>query len=308
MAPLTLSFYEHFLRTLIARRDVEFITYDDLMWGDDVDYKNYYPQESRRWDEGYGKRILDRSKVYVLLQHDTDNGPTETVAMARLEERLGIRSSIMTFARWTREKASETADEYPIDWTALKDLESKGFCIGYHCNAMHIANFDVELACKTFIEDIAALKRKFNLRYFSPHGGYAGPRGETNSSLLYPDLCPNDLRWVHNRFSPSFDLSYSDGRLMERIKANDKPPDLREWTSRLEPGRRHRALIHSQYFHEDEFEALRPSAGNLVPWYSEFALETKEHGVALGAAKFWINSRPQIDPLDPIFDVAPPRD
>lgn len=291
-SPLTLAYYDQFLAALFARGNVELINYNDLKWGDDRDYKNKYAHEFASWKDALKDGTVDDTKAYVLLQHDTDSGPVDSVIMGRLEEKRGAFSSIMTFARWNREKSAGSEVDYPIDWDALRDFESKGFCIGYHCNAMHLAQFDEAEACKIFDRDSAILREKFNLKFFSPHGGYKGPGGEANNSVHYPDLCKTDLRWVHNRYSPVFTGRYSDGGLVKRLLSGEAK-DLRAWLRDLKPGTRARALLHPQYYRENEFEPFEPGNETLPAWYREFCELMKTHDEVTAAEIFW--SRPSTE-------------
>ena len=44
------EYFAHFLEFLRARDDIfEFITYNDLPWGDDFDSVNSFPQEHKNW-------------------------------------------------------------------------------------------------------------------------------------------------------------------------------------------------------------------------------------------------------------------
>ncbi len=291
-SPLTLAYYDRFLEALFARGNIQLINYNDLKWSNDRDYQNKYPGEFASWKEAMRSGELDNTKSYVLIQHDTDSGPVDSVIMARLEEKRSAFSSIMTFARWNREQAVGSEVDYPIDWDALRDLESKGFCIGYHCNAMHLAQFDQAAACKIFERDAESLRQKFNLKFFSPHGGYKGPGGEGNNSVHYPDLCQTDLLWVHNRYSPTFLWRYSDGGLMKRLLTGEAK-DLRAWLRDLKPGRRARVLIHAQNYRENEFEPFEPGNENVSAWYREFCELMEKHDEVRAAEIFW--SRPAAD-------------
>lgn len=286
MAPLPLSFYECFLRTLIAQDNVEFITYNDLMWDDDRNYRKGYPEEWKRWQAALRDGRRSREKFYILLQHDTDTGPVDTLRMADVELRLGIRSSIMTFVRWRRGRPHKNIMPYPIDWNGLKKLEACDFCIGYHCNAMHNANFDPALAHDFFREELETLSGKFDLKFFSAHGGKKGPNGEINNSLDYPANYPTNVRWVHNRFSPRFDRDYSDGGVRLRLARGDETTDLRAWLQTLNPGR-HRILIHPQIYRDDDFSPFQADRTTRPAWYNQFVEQTVKYGLHEASKEFW---------------------
>lgn len=291
-APLPFAFIAAFIARLSRRDDVQFITYDDLCWSDDLDYEHGYPVEWAAWKNGCKTGKIDAEKIHILLQHDTDGGPGETLRLANYEAERGVRSTIMTFVNWRgREYLWESLEELPelrpysMDWQGLKELENKRFGIGYHCNAMHNAAFDADLAYELFASDIAALRRNFSISYFSPHGGRRGPNGETNNSLNYPAVCGTDARWIYNRYAPHFHGAYSDGGLTARIAAGTAV-DPRIWLGSLQPGRRYRTLIYAQHY-ADNFKFVAADASTVAPWYLRFVELAHAKGVEAAADEFW---------------------
>lgn len=264
-APLPMTYYEQGLRLLLERGDVEFITYDDLNWSNDWNYHRNYPGEWAAWNASLANKTRDPAKCYVLIQHDCDSGPVATVRMARLEQSLGIRSSIMVFERWKR--GSELV-AYPIDWEALGELRRQGFVIGYHCNAFHNSDFDEGGAYEQFARDYDGIlgRKDIDVRYFSAHGGKASADGRLNSSFDWPLVCGRrQLRWVHNGHNVRFAETFSDGALTNRLKQNDPTLDFHAWIRSLKPGGRYRALLHPQYYTDGN---VAPVADVTLAWYS----------------------------------------
>ena len=99
-APLPLDHFAAALRFLLHRGDVEFITYDDLRWVDGHDYEKGYPLEWAAWRETVASGKLNRNRIYLLIQHDTDSGPQESIDMLNVEEEYGVVSSTMVHFRW----------------------------------------------------------------------------------------------------------------------------------------------------------------------------------------------------------------
>ncbi len=248
-SPYHAESYAELLDGLRREGDVEYLTYDDLAWGSDFDYKQGYPDERSRWTDLIRSATIDPKKRYLLLQHDTDSGPAQAVAMGRLEQSYDARSSIMTFARWSKTMQASDVVDYPIDWAALVDLQHLGFCVGYHCNALHVSGFDDLRVYEQFDADVDALvARGLRIDFFSPHGGKASASGALNVSFDYPAHCSHRLRWVHNKHSPSFDGYFSDGGLAGQLKSGRPAPDLSAFVRAMIPGCRYRALIHPQYY------------------------------------------------------------
>ena len=188
------EYFVDFLEFLRANDDVvEIITYDDLPWGDDHDSVNGFPEERARWLRQLERGQRDPRKIYVLIQHDVDTAPERTMAIVREEHRLAIPTNLMVFARrMSRRHMRETGQilytKYEIDCDYLRRLQDElGFVIGYHSNALDRASFDMAKGQKVFEADVAELRKHFSVRYFSPHGGATGPKGERNSELPVPE-------------------------------------------------------------------------------------------------------------------------
>lgn len=259
-----------FLEYLGRHRDIfEVLTYRDLPWGEDWDYAAGYPAESAAWDESLRSGRRDASKVYLLLQHDVDSLPERTLAALRVEERLGLRSNVMIFNRRVdrrhyREAGELRYTEYPADHAYLQALESKGFVIGYHCNAYERSGFSRPEAERVMLEDIDQLGRTFALGFMSAHGGHRGPDGKSNNSLDLPPAARRRIRWVHNGHGIRVDGGFTDGGMNSGRRAG-QDFDLRPFMRSLRPGRRYRILLHPQYY-GDEVEA-NPHLRS--PWYDE---------------------------------------
>lgn len=248
-AILPLAYYRDVLEYLVGRGDVEFITYDDLDWGDDFDYVNAYPQEWQRWRTSIKEKTRDPEKIYLLIQHDSDSGPLATVEMAELECEFGARSSLMLFARWAG--ANEVGDvvSYPINWQRVNRLRERGFVVGLHANALHNARFVEADVYSEFARDYQILSSQVGpLRFFSPHGGRLSADKKGNASFDYMQNTDLGIRWVHNRYSARFNGYYSDGGLIARLLKDDPLTNLGEWVRGLKRGFRYRALVHSQYY------------------------------------------------------------
>jgi hypothetical protein len=233
---------------LLKLYKVEFITFDDLIWEGDFDYKNSYPVEFKNWKNAINNGEFDKNKIYVLIQHDVDSGPRSTINICKIEKEMGVRSNIMTFNRWVVGSEPSNVEKYPIDRLALKNFENEGFLINYHANALDIAKLDSSKIYEEFDKDVDELSKDFNIKYFSPHGGKKTINGETNNSFNYYDNVKNKIRWVDNRYSVKFDAKYSDGGLKSRIINNDPKCDILTFIKKMLPGKRYKMLIHPQYY------------------------------------------------------------
>ncbi len=260
----TLVDYAAALQLLNARGDVEYLTYRDLAWEDDNDYAASFPQEWKRWNQRVKGDASMKRKVHLLIQHDTDSGPAETIRMAQLEAAYGARSSIMTFARLPVRMGEPETKPYGIDWEQLRDLQSRGFEIGYHCNAFHLTAFQPSGLAEAFEADVAALRAQgLTIDFFTVHGGRASPAGEINSSFDYPALTGTRLRWVNTRYSPRFEAYYSDGGTGNGVSGQARQDCIAHFIAQMRPGRRYRLLVHSQYF---SMAGIDDAVCMLPPW------------------------------------------
>ncbi len=297
----TLGDYAGFLAMLHARGDVRFMTYDDLLWEDDTDHAHSFPEEWERWRQRVRGDKDMQKKVHVLIQHDTDSGPAETLAMARLEADFGVRSSIMTFARRPLRVGEPAIEDYRIDWDGLHSLVHQGFVVGYHCNALHLTCFDEDGAPNAFTEDLVALKhRGFKIDYFTAHGGPSSPTGAGNSAIDYPGLTGSPVRWVNTRFSPRFDGYFSDGGKGSNRSGVERFSDLREFVASMRPGGRYRILVHSQYFEPID---MHSAMCLLPPWPERPAASTE----ATTAGAFSVTVRSDRPSSSRFYDSARER-
>ena len=256
---------------------VKFITYNDLEFENDYDFENGYPDEFTRWNQKIKER--NDKNIYVLIQHDTDAGFQSTISLSKHEKKLNAVASIMTFARWQGGDEKGKVESYPISFNELRKLQSEGFMIGYHCNALHTSDFDENLVYENFYKDILILK-EFNISFFSPHGGKVlDGIGNVSFDYMtdirnggYKKFYPNEdthkyfkkLRWIHNKFTCKFNGYYSDGGLRRRLQINQENTDLNEFIKNMQPGKRYRMLIHPQYYGDGELQRFETD----LEWYN----------------------------------------
>jgi len=263
--PFKLEHYRLLLRKLIGRGNVEFITYDDLAWQSDDDHRKGYPAEWMAWQKRLQSGELSSKTTYVLIQHDIDSGPQETLEMLSLENEYGVRSTTMAFNKWRDENEEGLLVDYPADFASMRLLEKQGFIFGYHCNAFHNTGCSSEGVYEAFLSDVSALREKLNIRFFSPHGGKT-VNGVGNASFDYLSATNIDLKHVHNRYSAKFNSTFSDGGLIMRLLRSPDDLNFFRWVNSLIPGLRYRLLLHPQYFSDDNFQPLQGLSGS---WYEK---------------------------------------
>lgn len=100
--PLSLDLYEEILRKAIAC-GYDFPTVSELKDG------------------------VDFNRRFLLMRHDIDTSPRNALEMARLEHRLGVRSSYFVLLHSPLYNPAAS-----VHWDALRELMSLGFEVGLH--------------------------------------------------------------------------------------------------------------------------------------------------------------------------------
>lgn len=268
-----LAFYEDFLGFLNDNRErIDVLTYNDLPWGDDYCPVTSYPDEYQSWktELALGKR--DMKKAYVLIQHDIDRRVDRMQKTLELEKKYGIPSNVMIFHRRVNQRHYRQTSvlqydpEYKIDYKFLKHLQNEhGFVIGYHSNAYGQAEFDQEKALEIFESDVRELRKTFNIKFFSPHGGLRDPDGKSNNSLPIPPGLERDIRWVANTRTFRTGGRYSDGGI-NSPKRDPRKRDLRDFVRTWKPGNRYHIITHPQYYDVSYSPSPRLQG---TQWYDE---------------------------------------
>lgn len=269
-----LSLYERFLQRL-SEAGVVVLTYRDLFAeSDDWDHASFYQREFQDWH----RHRRNPAKRYVLIQHDVDFVPAFTKRMVAMERAYGVRSNVFLFTELAKARAADSPYDdspYDVDHDFFVEAERAGFVIGYHQNALSLTTGGMEEATARFATDVETLRRRYDVRFFCPHGGQGRIVDGVmmhNVDVPMPDRFVGDggLRWVYNRYGPKFSARYSDGGLRnvadpERLKRLDLAVDFLE---RLKPGERGFVLVHPQLWGWN----VNPeycSALNTQPWYRQ---------------------------------------
>lgn len=191
-----LRWHLDFLRFLKQHDDVvRVMTYDDLLWEDDWDYEGNYPDERRRWNALLAKDPTMADKVHVVLQHDMDSRPERTFQLLQHEADMGVPTNVMIFnQRVDRRHLKATGElrhtSYFCDDDYLNHLvDSQGFVVGFHSNANERGGFTPEGAAEAFSNDVAALRQRFDIRYFSPTAASPAPTVATTGTSTSQHTC-----------------------------------------------------------------------------------------------------------------------
>lgn len=162
----------------------------------------------------------DSNAKNVILQFDIDGGPKSFLKVSEAFQKRDIRATAMLhyYARnWYSYDLSET------DKNQICLLENIGWAIGYHNNSLtNLIAFEPERALEPevvaaaqadMLKDIESLRRHFNIRTLTHHGGNLYNR----DVAIPPDA---EITCVDKSFSPglwkNISRSYSDGGFLAR--------------------------------------------------------------------------------------------
>lgn len=120
----------------------------------------------------------------ILLRHDVDRKPNNTLAMAKLESEFGIVSTYYFRAR-----------NHTFKPDLIKEVARMGHEIGYHYECLSDTNGDMKEAHKLFAENLAMFRKIVPIETISMHGSPLKPydnrdmwRSTTDAETLHTEL------------------------------------------------------------------------------------------------------------------------
>lgn len=228
----------------------------------------------------------------IILQLDVDGGPRSSARMVESLRQRDVRANIMTH-RDASPWYVYGFDELPMSTFAA--AEGEGWVIGYHNNALtqeqgedHIGDYSEPLLTRArarFIRDVDELRRWFNVRVFTHHGGltYNNRMGEMNDVLVNVDKRLNPRLW--ERVSSSF----SDGGFLSR------PVPLHLHTERLEGGLHFIRCHPAKYANFPDGVDVPPASEAEAPTADDHITSERVRAIEANAAKSaaWLSGRIQ---------------
>ena len=161
---------------------------------------------------------------WVILRHDVDRKPQNSLATAQIEHSLGIRSSY-----YFRIVPDSNQPEY------IRQIAALGHEIGYHYEDMAIANGNAEKAFLHFQQQLAYFRQFYHVRTICMHGA---PTSQWDGRELWKQY---DYRSVNIIGEPYFDMDFSEvlyltdtGRCWDgyNVSVRDKIPVYQdEWVT-----------------------------------------------------------------------------
>ena len=159
---------------------------------------------------------ISRFPRFLLLRHDIDSSPKYALQMAKLEKRLGVRSSYYVLMH--SENYNPAA---PAHWDALREIIEMGFEVGLHYETDFFENRKID-PLEGILNDVAALEKilHITIRSVSQH------RPESNTFLktlneYYVDAYNEEL--MHDMLYVSDSgFKWRGKSLMEQLGSHDR--------------------------------------------------------------------------------------
>lgn len=141
--------------------------------------------------EEYFTQPIERGKKYILMRHDVDRKPQNSLAMAEIENSFGVK------ATYYFRTIPQTLKPYIIQKIALLDHE-----IAYHYESLAQQNGDYEKAIEDFKRNLETLRKIYPIKNIAMHGR---PTSQWDSRLLWEKF---DYREFGILSEPYFDIDF----------------------------------------------------------------------------------------------------
>ena len=174
-------------------------------------------------NKGYGAITFaeymqgNRPERFVVLRHDVDAKPENSLVMARLEHYLGLKASYYFRA------VKESWDE-----EIIKKIASLGHEVGYHYESLTTCKGDLTEAYKDFGANLKRLRDLVDVKTICMHGS---PRSPYDNRLLWQQRRYRELGLIGE---PYMDVDYTQvfyltdtGRRWDgfKVSVRDKIPE-----------------------------------------------------------------------------------
>ena len=142
--------------------------------------------------EEYFTEDIDPERKYILMRHDVDRKPLNSLAMAKLERELGVR--VTYYFRTIKQTFKPEI---------IADIASMGHEIAYHYESLAEAGGDYEKAIKDFEDNLSKLRKIYPIKNIAMHGR---PTSKWDSRKLWEKY---DYRKFGLLSEPYFDIDFS---------------------------------------------------------------------------------------------------
>ena len=142
--------------------------------------------------EEYFTRDIKPEKKYLLMRHDVDRKPKNSLAMAKLESKLGVR--VTYYFRTIKQTFKPEI---------IAEIASMGHEIAYHYESLVEAGGDYEKAIKDFESNLNRLRQIYPIKNIAMHGR---PTSKWDSRKLWERY---DYKKYGLLSEPYFDIDFN---------------------------------------------------------------------------------------------------
>ena len=164
---------------------------------------------------------ISNDDLIIILRHDVDDKPENSLRMANLEYSLGIAGSYYFRA-------------VPCSWKVeiIKSIKKLGHEIGYHYETMDTANGDIDKAWEQFQLNLKKLREISNVSTVCMHGS---PKSKFDNKDIWNKY---DYKNVNIIGEPYFDIDFNSvlyltdtGRRWDgyNVSVRDRVDEQKEW-------------------------------------------------------------------------------
>jgi len=143
--------------------------------------------------EEYFTLNYDLNKPFVLMRHDVDRMPNRSLAMAKIENSLGIK------ATYYFRTIPQT-----LKPNIIKEIALLGHEIGYHYESLAETNGDYEKAIEDFEKNLKILRELYPIKNIAMHGR---PTSKWDSRDLWKKYDYKDFNIISE---PYFDFDFNE--------------------------------------------------------------------------------------------------
>ena len=189
-------------------------------------------QDYCRNTDGIPTRYRDSERRFVILRHDVDKLPENSVKTAQIEKSMNARAS---YYFRTGESGCYAKSETRLP-DAIRTIVRLGHEIGYHYEDMSLADGDVEKAYAHFLTWLGYFRQYYAVETICMHGA---PTSKWDGKDLWRKY---DYKALGIIGEPYFDTDFSDvlyltdtGRCWDgyKVSVRDKIPQHQdEWTAK----------------------------------------------------------------------------
>lgn len=135
----------------------------------------------------------DQEKKFIILRHDVDARPHNSLAFARIQAEMGIRGTY--YFRIVPQSYNEAI---------IKEMVELGHEVGYHYETMDTCKGDTDRAYEEFCRNLEAFRRLTPVQTISMHGSPMSPHDNREIWKKY------DYRSLGILAEPYFDIDFNE--------------------------------------------------------------------------------------------------